>query len=98
MVDLCRELDSARLEHGLSYAALGRAVGLSGDQAARICRGEAPNVSIVMLSGLLAAVALDLSARAFPGGTPVRDASQLALLGRLRARPGPGCDGETRSP
>jgi len=83
---LCRDLADARIACGLSYADLGAAVGISGQQAARICRGQSKHVSIVRLSGLLAATGLDLSSRAYPAGLPVRDAAHLALLGRLRAR------------
>ena len=89
VVDLARELDAARRSSGLSYAALGRAVGLSGDQVARICRAESPDVSIVTLATLLAGVGLDLWARAFPGGLPVRDAAHFALLRRLKLRLAP---------
>jgi transcriptional regulator with XRE-family HTH domain len=79
-------LEAGRIERGLSYADLGRAVGLSGQQVARICRGQSNSVSIVRVSTLLAAVGLDLSARAYPGGAPVRDQAHLALLARLRNR------------
>lgn len=83
---LCSELETGRVGAGLSFSDLGAAVGLSGQQAARICRGQSKDVSIVRLSGLLAAVGLDLSARAFPGGLPVRDAAHISLLARFRAR------------
>ena len=86
VVDLCRELDGARRAAGLSYSELGRAVGLSGDQVARICRSESRNVGVVRLATLLGAVGLELSARAFPAGPPIRDAAHVALLARLRAR------------
>src|SRR4029079_14199942 len=89
VIELSRELDEARRAAGLSYAELGRAVGVSGDQVGRTCRGEARNVSVVRLAALLGDVGLDLSARAFPGGSPVRDAAHLALLRRLKARLGP---------
>jgi hypothetical protein len=69
---------------GLSYAAVGRAVGLSGDQVARVARGESRRVSLVQLSTLLATVGLAVSARTYPAGDPIRDRPQLALLGRLR--------------
>jgi transcriptional regulator with XRE-family HTH domain len=84
--DLSRELEVARLGLGLSYADLGRGVGLSGQQVARICRGRSGSVAIVRMAGLLGAVGLDLAARAYPGGPPIRDAAHLALLSRLRAR------------
>jgi transcriptional regulator with XRE-family HTH domain len=89
VVDLCRELDEARRSLGLSYEELGRAVGLSGDQVGRICRAESPGIGLVRLAALLAAVGLELSARAFPAGPPIRDAAHIALLARLRARLSP---------
>ena len=89
VVDLCREIDRARRSAGLSYEELGRAVGLSGDQVARICRAESPKVSLVTLAVLLAAVGLELSARAFPAGPPIRDSAHVALLARLKQRLSP---------
>ena len=88
VVELSRELEDARTASGLSYAWLGKAVGISGQQAARICRGESPGASIVRIAGLLAAAGLDLSVsvRTYPAGPPVRDAAHLALLARFRAR------------
>lgn len=86
VLDICRELEAARIAIGLSYEDLGGAVGLSGQQAARICRGQSAGVSIVRRAGLLAAVGLELSARAFPGGSPLRDAAHLALLDRFHVR------------
>lgn len=89
MLELCAAADAARLEAGLSYEELGRAVGLSGEQVARILRGESPHVTVVTMSTLLGAVGQDMSARAYPAGPPVRDAGHLALLARLRARTAP---------
>ena len=42
-------------------------------------------MSVVVLSRLLAVVGLELSARAYPKGSPIRDQAQLALLARFRA-------------
>lgn len=95
---LCRELDDARLASGLSYADLGAAVGTSGQQASRICRGQSPNVSFVRMAGLLAAVGLELSSRAYPGGLPVRDVAHLALLNRFRARISASIDWQGEAP
>src|SRR5437773_5089584 len=88
VVELSRELEDARTAGGLSYAWLGKAVGISGQQAARVCRGQSPGTSIVRIAGLLAAAGLDLSVsvRTYPAGPPVRDAAHLALLARFRAR------------
>jgi transcriptional regulator with XRE-family HTH domain len=95
---LAGELGDARLAAGLSYSDLGAAVGLSGQQVSRICRGQAPNVSFIRMASLLAAVGLDLSSRAYPGGTPVRDIAHLALLNRLRARIAPVIDWRAEAP
>jgi len=74
----------------MSYAALGRALRVSGWQAARICRGQSPGLTVVRLSQLCAVVGLELAARSFPGESPVRDAGHIKLLRRVRARLGPG--------
>jgi hypothetical protein len=71
---------------------------MSGDQMARICRGQVPKVSVDVLSGILSAVGLHLSAKAYPGNPPIRDASHLALLARFRARLGTGVRWRTEVP
>ncbi len=83
-VELTTELRRARIDRGLSQADVGRAVGLSGQQVSRIERGLAPDVSIARLCRLLAAVGLEVSARAYPTGEPIRDRAHVALLGRFR--------------
>jgi len=84
VADLGREIREARIDRGLSQEELGRAVGLSGSQVGRIERGLIRSVTIEQVCLLLAAVGLELSARAFPSGQPIRDAAHAALLGRLR--------------
>ena len=84
------EIRRARLEHGLSQAAVGAAAGVSRSQVSRIERGGVLNVSVRVLARLAAAVGLDLSVRAYPGGEPIRDAPHVALLRRLRAAVGNG--------
>lgn len=83
---LMREAEAARLASGTSYAAIGRALRISGTAVAKLFRTRSPNLSIVRAAQILAAPGLELSARAYPVGPPVRDAGQLALLGRLRQR------------
>lgn len=85
VVQIGRELDEAIRAHGLSYASVGRDVGLSGAQIGRIAHGTSPGLSIVQASTLLAAVGQELSIRSYPTGRPLRDAPQLALLARFRA-------------
>ncbi len=85
------ELRRARLEHGLSQNQVAAAVGLSDVHIGRIERGMVPRLSIYHACRLAAVVGLDLSVKAYPGGSPIRDAAHLALLARGRAAlPGPG--------
>jgi transcriptional regulator with XRE-family HTH domain len=83
--DLGRELRRARVEHSLSQESVGQAAGLSDTEVGQIERGLIRTVSVVQLSRLLGVVGLELSARAHPAGSPIRDGPQLLLLGRLRA-------------
>lgn len=83
---LMREAEAARMAHGTSYADIARALHMSPTQAATILRGKSAQISIVRASQVLALVGLKLSSQVFPEGEPVRDAGQIALLARLRAR------------
>jgi hypothetical protein len=85
LVALVREETVARRDRGLSLDDVGRAIGLSGSMASRIETGACGDVGIVRLASMLSVVGLDLSARAYPGGSPLRDAAHAALLSRLRA-------------
>jgi transcriptional regulator with XRE-family HTH domain len=89
LVDLGNELRHSRQHHGLSQAVVGRSVGISPSQVSRIERAQAPRLSICQIARLLAVVGLELSARAYAAGPPVRDAAHRALLDRLRARISP---------
>lgn len=59
---------------------------MSYTQVGRIERAVHANVTTVQLGRIGAVVGLDVRVRAFPGPAPLRDAAQLALLDRLRAR------------
>jgi transcriptional regulator with XRE-family HTH domain len=85
LTNLTREETLARRDRGLSLAAVSGAVGLSPSMGSRIERARVPDVGIVRLSAMLAVVGLELSARAFPGGAPLRDIGHASLLGRFRA-------------
>jgi transcriptional regulator with XRE-family HTH domain len=85
VADLVREETTARRDRGLSLVDVGRAVGFSAATGSRIERGLVPDVGLIRLSAMLSVVGLDLSARAYPGGSPLRDAGHAALLGRFRA-------------
>ena len=85
VADLCREIREARLDRGIRQQELGRAVDMSGTWISRIERGPVPDVTLPQTSMLLAAVGLKLSARAYPAGSPIRDAAHAALLERAHA-------------
>ena len=98
VAELAREFELARLNYGLSYAEVGRAVGLSDSQVGRIARGRSPSLTIEQASRLLAAVGLELSIRAYPKGQPVRDGAHLGLLEALRSRLHPSLRWRTEVP
>ena len=87
--NLGREVRVARLMSGASVRNAGSAVGRSGAWVSRVERGLVPGVSITDVTILAGAVGLRLRLSTFPDGPAVRDAAQVALLGRLRARIGP---------
>lgn len=85
-IALGAEVREARLAGGLSQRQAGVAVGMSGSQFGRIERAEIPGLTVEQASRAAAAVGLKLVARGYPDGDPVRDAGQLRLLDRFRAR------------
>jgi len=89
VLDLGNEVRRARLGHGLSQAAVASAARTSRSQVSRIERAEAPRVSVLELARLLAVIGLELSARAYPVGPPVRDAAHRSLIERFRNRVDP---------
>jgi transcriptional regulator with XRE-family HTH domain len=98
LIELGREIREARLASGLTQAQVALACGLAPSYISRIERGMAPGVSVYHLARILSVVGLDLTARAYPAGSPVRDAGHLALLGRLRARISPTLEWRTEVP
>src|SRR4051812_44124734 len=90
LAELASEMRDARLTLGISQAALGGRVGMSGDKIWQIENQRLPSLSIGDACEIGAVLGLDFSARLFPNGTPVRDAAQarrlLRLLGNV-ARP-----------
>jgi transcriptional regulator with XRE-family HTH domain len=83
---LCREIRTARIDRGLTVREVARACGLSASAVSRIERGLIVRVPLVMVAQLLSVVGLELSARAFPGGEPIRDAGHEELLRSFRTR------------
>jgi transcriptional regulator with XRE-family HTH domain len=82
---LCREIRLARRSIGLSLAAVAHEVDISVATLSRIERGLVPAVSLTLLAQLCEVVGLELSAKAYPGGRPLRDARQAGQLEKLRA-------------
>jgi transcriptional regulator with XRE-family HTH domain len=80
------EVHEARLRCGLSQAQLARLAGVSQTRVSLIERQVHASARVADLARLLAVVGLELSARAYPGSSPVRDVAQRALLDRLRGR------------
>jgi len=77
------ELRAARLALGLSMAIVARAAGISESQLSRLERGRIRRPTLDQLARAARALGLKATLRFFPEGSPVRDAGQLALLGRF---------------
>ena len=88
----------ARVAAGLSLRDAGAASGSSHQRLMRFERGELDYVSIGNLGAWCAVVGLELAVRAYPGGDPLRDRAQLALLERLRLRLHPSLRWSTEVP
>jgi transcriptional regulator with XRE-family HTH domain len=86
LLGIGEELRDARLQAGLSLRELATAADVSAPQISRIERGVLRHVAFETIVQVAAALGLDVPLRAFPSGDPVRDAAQLALLARFRAR------------
>ena len=71
---------------GISQDTLAHAVGLSGSEVGRIERGEAPWLTVIHAARLLTTVGLDLWAKTYPVGAPLRDAAHLRLLAAFESR------------
>ncbi len=80
------ELRQARTARGLSQTRVALGAGISRSQLSRIERGQVPGLSLSVACRLAAVLGHELSVKAYPTGTPVRDRGQLALLQRLAQR------------
>src|SRR5437879_4151285 len=92
------ELSEARLRAGLTQQAVAQAVGISHAEVSRIENGRARRVPYETLAVTAAVLGLDLPLRTFSAGEPIRDAAQVALLGRLRTMLGPELRWRTEVP
>src|SRR6266540_5559952 len=86
--DLGADLREARLAAGLRQIDIARATGVSNARISRVERGLLMDLSVAILARHAAAVGLRLHARFYPSGSGLRDAAQLDLLRRFRARIG----------
>lgn len=78
------------MNRDLTLEVVARAVGISATELSRIERGRRPTLGLVRLSRLFAAVGMELSTRAYPGPSPIRDVAHNELIARLRDRLPPG--------
>jgi transcriptional regulator with XRE-family HTH domain len=81
-----REFRDARADRAVSQASIAAAVDVDRSWISRVERGRIEDLSVVRAAELLAAVGLDLSVRAYPAGSPIRDSAHSDLLERFRRR------------
>lgn len=92
------EIRATRRAAGLSIREAAAAVGMDESSFARLERAALEHPTADQLALACSAVGLVLRLRAFLVGEPVRDAGQLRLLARLRARIAPGLPWATKVP
>ena len=92
------EIRSARMTAGLSQRAAAAAAGMSHAQFGRIERAMLPGLTVDQACRAGFAVGLRVATRLYPDGDPVRDAGQLRLLERFRARVPPGIEWRAEVP
>jgi len=88
LADLGSELREARIGRGLRLTDVARAAGASPSHISRVERGLTRDLGLLHFMRHGAVVGLRLHARFYPAGGGLRDAAQLDLLRRLRARIG----------
>jgi transcriptional regulator with XRE-family HTH domain len=81
---LLADIRRSRVAAGLSQREVARAVGVSHSSLSRLERGRVDDPSLAVLGAVCAVVGLDLALKAYPGGDPLRDRAQRALLERFR--------------
>ena len=75
------EVRDARIGAGLSQKSVAMAARTSIAQVSRIERAALPNVSLRDATILASVLGLDLVARTYPGGDPLRDTAQAKKIG-----------------
>ncbi len=96
--ELGAELREARLAHGLRQIDVARAVGFSNARISRVEHGLLRDLAVAELARHGAVVGLRLHVRFYPAGGGLRDAAQLDLLRRLRARIGDAWSWQLEAP
>ena len=86
LATLLGEAREARISLNVTQAAVADALGISRSLYGQIERGERRNVPLVTMAEILGVLGHELAARAYPAGGGLRDAAQIALLGRFRER------------
>jgi hypothetical protein len=78
------------MDRNVNGAAVAEALRISAGQYSRKERGLAGGLTIEQATVAFAAVGMELSVRAYPGGPPIRDAAHARLIERLRRCCHPG--------
>jgi transcriptional regulator with XRE-family HTH domain len=86
LAEVSDDLREARLRAGLTQQVVAARAQLVQAQISRIERGDYLAARVDDLGRHAAAVGLRLAIRAWPGGQPLRDQAQVALIGKLRGR------------
>jgi len=86
VASIAGDVRQTRISIGLSIASAAGSVGLHQSTFGRIERDELEHVTVEQLALACAAVGYQLSLRCYPADDPARDAGQLRLLTRFRAR------------
>ena len=92
------DVRATRRAAGLSIREAAQSVGLDESAFGRLERFELEHPTVDQLALACASVGLELGVRAYLVGEPVRDAGQLRLLERFRARLAPGLPWATEVP
>ena len=83
--DAGEEVRRARIAAGLSQGAIARAMSVSHSTISRLERGAVRNVSVLELARAAAVVGLELTVRAYPVASPLRDHAHAVVEDRFRA-------------
>lgn len=83
---LGQELRDARTAAGLSLKMVANVAGCSSTELWRIEHARAPWLTVERATVIAAVEGLELTARVYPAGVPLRDAAHLRLIERFRQR------------